>query len=237
MLPLYDNIPHRRQPWVNYAIIAACIVVYFFQLADPGLVEALAFRPAFLLALHGEYLPAGRIIWSAVATMFMHGGLLHLLFNMWFLWIFGDNVEDRMGAVRYLIFYCLCGSVATAAHAGITLAGVGLTGAKALQVPMVGASGAIAGVLAAYVRLFPRARVLTLVPFIFLMIVEIPAVVFIFVWFGLQLFSGLSTLGAATGVAFWAHVGGFLAGLALVGLFAPLPRPPRAPRVLDLRLD
>jgi membrane associated rhomboid family serine protease len=239
MLPLHDNIPHRRLPWVNYGIIAACVVVYLYQLANPhlDLVKHLAFRPSFLLPHEGIYLPAGRILASALATMFMHGGFLHLLFNMWFLWIFGDNVEDRMGPVRYLTFYLVCGFAATAAHAGISIAGVGLTGAKVLQIPMVGASGAIAGVLAAYVRLFPRARVLTLIPFIFFLVVEIPAVIFIFVWFGLQLFSGLSTLGAASGVAFWAHVGGFVAGLVLVGLFAPMPRRPRPPRVLDMRLD
>ena len=154
MLPLYDNIPHRRQPWVNYLIIAACVVVYLFQLADPGLVESLAFRPAFLQAHHGESLPAGRIVLSAVATMFMHGGLLHLLFNMWFLWIFGDNVEDVMGLPRFLLFYLL---------SGLAAAGAQIATDPSSTVPMVGASGAIGGVLGAYARMYPRAHVHTLI--------------------------------------------------------------------------
>ena len=223
---------------MNYGIIAGCVGVYLYQLANPQVVERLAFRPNFLLPHDGAYLPVEQILLSATATMFMHGGLLHLLSNMWFLWIFGDNVEDRMGPLRFLLFYLVCGFAATAAHAGIALLGVNLTGAEALGIPMVGASGAIAGVLAAYLRLFPGARVLTLIPFFFLMVVEIPAVAFIVFWFLLQLFWGLSTLGVGSGVAFWAHVGGFVAGLALVGLFVPLPRRRRRPpRVLDMRLE
>ncbi len=239
MLPLRDNIPHRRLPLVNYGLIAACVGGYLYQLADPEVVQRLAFRPSFLLPSEGAYLPLGQIFLSATATMFMHGGLLHLLSNLWFLWIFGDNVEDRMGALRFLVFYLICGYGATAAHAGLALLSVELTGPEALSIPMVGASGAIAGVLAAYLRLFPGARILTLIPFILLTVIEVPAVVFIFFWFGLQLFSGLSTLGVESGVAFWAHVGGFVVGYVLLGLFVPLRRrrPPPAPRVLDLRLD
>jgi membrane associated rhomboid family serine protease len=157
---------------------------------------------------------------------------------MWFLWIFGDNVEDRMGPLRYLVFYLTCGVVATAAHAGMTIMGAGAT-AKALAAPMVGASGAIAGVLAAYVRLYPRARVLSLVPFFFIFVVEIPAVVFIFFWFGLQVVYGLAILGqgVSSGVAFWAHIGGFIAGLLLTGIFAAMPPKPQPPRVLDMHME
>jgi membrane associated rhomboid family serine protease len=142
--------------------------------------------------------------------MFLHGGWLHLIFNMLSLHIFGDNVEDRLGRGRYLVFYLLCG---LSAAAGQTLSN------PHSAVPMVGASGAIAGVTGAYLVLFPRARVVTLVPvFFFVQIVEIPAVVFLLLWFGVQLVSGLATLGArdgAGGVAFWAHVSGFVTGAVL----------------------
>ncbi len=238
MLPLRDNISHRRVPWVNYGIIGACVGMYLYQVADPSLVERLAFRPSFVLPQDGVHLPVAQLLLAATATMFMHGGLAHLLGNMWFLWIFGDNVEDRMGPMRFLVFYVICGFAATAAHTGIALLSTGLTGPGELAIPMVGASGAIAGVLAAYLRMFPKARVLTLIPFVFLMVVEIPAVAFIVFWFILQLLYGLSSLGGGSGVAFWAHVGGFAAGYAMLRLFVPLPRRrPRPPRVLDMRWE
>ena len=237
MLPLRDNIPHSRIPWMTYAIVAGCVAVFLYQGTHPHVTAQLAFRPSLLRPPKGVYLPAEQIILSALATMFMHGGWLHLLGNMWCLWIFGDNVEDRMGSLRYLTFYLICGLAATAAHTGVTFLGMGMTGAKALSIPMVGASGAIAGVLAAYLRLFPRARVLSLVPLIiFFFVVEIPAVVFILFWFGLQLLAGLATVGAGSGVAFWAHVGGFVAGLMLTGMFAAVPPRPRQPRVIDMRM-
>ncbi|HEY3398254.1 MAG TPA: rhomboid family intramembrane serine protease [Armatimonadota bacterium] len=237
MLPLRDNIPSSRVPVVNYLIILVCVAVYVFQVLNPPWTDQHAFRPSLVHDYAAGTRPAVDLLASALASMFMHGGLLHLLANMWFLWIFGDNVEDRMGPGRYLVFYLICGFAATAAHVAITLAGANLGGAAAVHIPMVGASGAIAGVLAAYMRLFPQARVLTLIPFFFIMVVEIPALLFIGVWFVLQFVSGLSTLGGGAGVAFWAHVGGFLTGLLLVGFFATLRRKPRAPRVLDLRLD
>jgi membrane associated rhomboid family serine protease len=239
MFPLRDNIPHSRIPWVNYGLIAACVAVFLHQLQDPHLTKQLAFSPSLLLPHNGHYLPPARIFYCAFATMFMHASWLHLLGNMWILWIFGDNVEDRMGSLRYLTFYLICGLVATAAHSEMAFLGVGMSGAKALAMPMVGASGAIAGVLAAYLRLFPRARVLSLIPFFFIFIVEVPAVIFILLWFGLQLYSGLATVGAAavSGVAFWAHVGGFLAGLLLTGMFAAVPPKPRPPRVLEMRME
>jgi membrane associated rhomboid family serine protease len=242
MLPLRDNIPHRRLPWVNYALITACVLVFLQQLQDPHhklLIDQLAFRPSFLLAHNGAHAAPDRLLFRALATMFMHGSWLHLISNMWFLWIFGDNVEDRMGSLRYLAFYLVCGLAATAAHAGMTIFGASVTNAKALAVPMVGASGAIAGVLAAYLRLFPKARILSLVPFIFFFIVEIPAVVFILFWFGLQVMYGLAILGqgVASGVAFWAHIGGFLTGLMLTGVFAGVPPKPQPPRVLEMHME
>ena len=146
--------------------------------------------------------------------MFLHGGWLHLLGNMWFLWLFGDNVEDAMGHVRFAVFYLLCGLAAFAAQA---------LADPTSAIPMVGASGAIGGVLGAYARLYPRARVHVLgLFFIFVRRFVVPAVVVLGYWFLLQVLSGLPALGspAAGGVAFWAHVGGFLAGLVLVGLFS-----------------
>lgn len=148
------------------------------------------------------------------SAMFLHGGWFHVLSNMLYLWIFGDNVEDRMGHFKYLIFYLLTGYIATIAH---------VISFPATKMPLVGASGAIAGVLGAYLVLYPRARVLTLVFIvIFIQIVPIPAVVFLGIWFILQLLSGTASLTAqaAQGVAFWAHIGGFVSGIILVKLFA-----------------
>src|SRR6266568_3754029 len=149
------------------------------------------------------------------------GGLLHLIGNMWYLWIFGDNVEDRLGHFAYLIFYLLCGLGAGIVHTILNYQ---------IVVPSVGASGAIAGVLGAYVVSYPRARVLTLVPiFIFIQIIEIPAVILLGLWFILQFFSGAAALATtragAGGVAWWAHVGGFVIGIILVGLFPRKDRP------------
>jgi len=147
-------------------------------------------------------------------AMFLHGGWFHVLSNMLYLWIFGDNVEDRMGHFKYLVFYLLTGYIATIAH---------VLYAPLSKAPLIGASGAIAGVLGAYLILFPRARVLTLIfIFIFIQIVPVPAVIFLGIWFALQILSGTAALSAqaAQGVAFWAHVGGFVAGMLLVKLFA-----------------
>lgn len=147
-------------------------------------------------------------------AMFLHGGWFHVLSNMLYLWIFGDNVEDRMGHFKYLIFYLLTGYVATLAH---------VLYSPLSESPLIGASGAIAGVLGAYLILFPRAKVLTLIfIFIFIQIVPIPAVVFLGIWFVLQILSGTASLSdqAAQSVAFWAHIGGFVAGMLLVKLFA-----------------
>jgi membrane associated rhomboid family serine protease len=170
---------------------------------------------------------------TPLTSMFMHGGWMHIIGNMWFLWVFGDNLEDVMGRGRFIGFYLLCG---LAAAVGQMLIDPGS------RVPMVGASGAISGVLAGYVRLFPHARVLTLVPiFIFLQFVELPAFLFIFIWFGLQLLQGFASLGQVGtgqgGVAFFAHIGGFVAGLVLVKLFRRGKPPRSGPRrpVEDLR--
>jgi len=150
--------------------------------------------------------------------MFLHGGWLHLIGNMWFLWIYGDNVEDVLGHGKYLLFYILCGLAASLGQYVLNMDS---------RVPTVGASGAIAGVMGAYLLSYPRASVITFVPLTFVWFVQIPAVLYLIGWFVLQLFSGLQTLGADTmqlatgGVAWWAHVGGFVAGMILIKL---LPR-------------
>ncbi len=214
MIPLKDTVQARSFPFVNWMLISANVLVFFWVLSAgshaEALVTALGVVPARLLSRPslGE---AGTLI----SGMFLHGGWMHLFSNMLALYIFGDNVEDRMGSGRYLVFYVLCGLAAALAHiffnAGSTI-------------PAIGASGAISGVLGAYLLLYPTARVITLIPILFLpWIVEIPAVFYLGVWFASQLlnatFSTLSGVQALGGVAWWAHVGGFVAGIVLVRLF------------------
>jgi len=238
MIPLRDNIRSVHFPVVNIAIIATCGAIFVYQLTAPAAITQYAFRPVYL-ASPSEFREVGYqlALGSLILSIFMHGGLLHIGGNMLFLWVFGDNVEDRMGHIRYLIFYLLCGVLASLAHTFITLASTPITGGEALTVPMVGASGAIAGVLGAYYSLFKGAYVRALVPLFFIFTtVDLPAGLFIIIWFIMQLFSGVTSLGVGTGIAFWAHIGGFVAGLYLVRLFVPRRRRPR-PRVLDLRID
>ena len=200
MIPLRDTIPSSRVPIVNYAIIALNVLVFWHEVTLGSRAEA--------FVMHYGLVPRHFAFDALVTSMFVHGSWLHLLGNMLYLYIFGDNVEDRLGHGRFVLFYLLCGAAAGAAQA--------LT-APGSSVPMVGASGAIAGVAGAYVLFFPRARVLTLLPiFIFVQLIEVPAVFFIGVWFLWQIASGVATLGHdEAGVAFWAHVGGFVAGLVL----------------------
>ena len=230
MIPLRDTIPSRRAPVVTVALIAVNLLVFLHETALgpylPEFVHAYGLVPGRLVhwtELGGNPLDPARFL-PLFTSMFWHGGWLHLIGNMLYLWIFGDNVEDRLGHVRYLLLY-LAGGVAAA------LAQVAISPDSAI--PMVGASGAIAAVLGGYIVLYPRASVYT---WIFFSIVPIPAVVWLGLWFVLQLFSGVASLGAAAtgGVAFFAHVGGFVAGLALVKL---LDRgPPRFAPPPDLRL-
>jgi len=204
-----------------------CVVVFVFQVVQPpeaqrDIMMGYALVPARITAMFTEGFDGGAVA-SIVASMFMHGGLLHIAGNMWFLRIFGDNVEDNFGSLRYAAFYLLCGLGAAAAQVLID---------PYSTMPMVGASGAIAGVLAAYIVLYPRARVVTLLPLIvFFTIVELPAFVVIAVWFVLQFFSGVVSLGVQSGggVAYWAHIGGFVSGLLLTLLFRRRPAAPVAP--------
>jgi membrane associated rhomboid family serine protease len=216
MLPLADTVRSRSFPAVNWLIILANVIV--FVVFEVGLSQPALQRFVTTYGLVPAELAAGRpwAYLTVFTSMFLHGGWLHLLSNMWALYIFGDNVEDRMGSGRYLVFYLICGLAAALAQAFVDLNS---------RVPSVGASGAIAGVLAAYLVLYPTARVITLIP-IFLLpwFVEIPAVVYLLVWFGSQFFNGVLSLGMQTtatgGVAWWAHIGGFAAGLLLVMAFA-----------------
>ena len=219
MIPLRDSAPARGWPLVTWALIGINVWVFFYELLlGPGLEEfarTWGFIPARYFAL-GEIDPtdwAGRYV-PLFTSMFLHGGWMHLIGNMLFLWIFGDNVEDRMGRVRYLGFYLLTGLAAALTHAYLS---------PDSTVPTIGASGAISGVLGAYLMFFPHARVLTLVVFVFFIVdvIEVPAVLYLGLWFLMQLVSGTLTHAIAPdagGVAWWAHVGGFVAGIVLARL-------------------
>jgi membrane associated rhomboid family serine protease len=232
MFPLRDTIPSKRFPLINFILIGLNIWVFFIELSQGSAVQhfiqTFGFVPARLTHPAAFGSSFSFAILTIFTAMFLHGGWIHIIGNMWFLWIFGDNVEDAMGHGRYFIFYLLSGVAATFAQYAIN---------PLSTVPNVGASGAIAGVMAAYVLLYPRAKVITLlIVIIFIDIVEIPAVVFILFWFALQLFSGLAALPSAHmatgGVAYFAHIGGFAAGLILVWFFKEKRRSPYADEFL-----
>ena len=216
MLPLRDNVPTRTRPLVTYALLLANLLVWvLYQLPDlQGSVDELAYHPCEVddsCAVVGEDWPV-----TAITSMFMHGSWAHLLGNLLFLWIFGNNVEDALGKIRYLVFYFLGGLAATAAQTFVTL---GYASDLEGTIPNVGASGAISAVLGAYLVLLPRAKVLTL---IFFVLREIPAMFFLLVWFGFQLLDGGASLShpeEGGGVAFFAHIGGFVFGAVAVKLF------------------
>lgn len=216
MIPLKDTPKTRTFPYVNVSIIIINIIVFMRQLAmtNPDL-HSFVFSYGLIPQAVTGALSQGNI--SAVVSplityQFMHGGWLHIGSNMLYLWVFGDNIEDRVGHGKYLLFYLLVGSLAGFAQIAIE---------PGSMVPIIGASGAVAGVLGAYLISCPRARVLALIPlFVIFTLAEIPAVIFLGFWFILQIFSGIASIGAAgVSVAFWAHIGGFVAGLVLVSLF------------------
>lgn len=225
MIPIRDSVPVRQPAFVTWVLIGACVAGFLFQLSLPphaeetflrlyGLVPARYADPAWARAAGlppDDWLPF-------FSHMFLHGGWAHLLLNMWTLWLFGAAVEDRLGHGRYLAFYMACGLAAGVAHAWVNAEST---------VPALGASGAIAGVLGAYARLFPRAWIILLVPVLFLpLFFAVPAMTYVAVWFALQLLQGTAAalLPSESGVAWWAHIGGFLAGWILV----PLLHRPRA---------
>jgi rhomboid family protein len=215
MLPLYDTVRTRKFPFINIVLIAANVLAFLYESQfSPPALESFIFAWGLVPAhLTGDPSTAWTTIFTA---MFLHGGWFHLLSNMWFLHIFGDNVEARMGGGRYLIFYLLSGVAAVLLQTYVL---------PASQVPMIGASGAIAGVLGAYLISFPRSRIASLVPILFIFtIVEIPAVIFLVFWFITQLYSGLFAMQGASasgsGIAWWAHIGGFVFGVIMVSFFA-----------------
>ncbi len=221
MLPLADHNPRRTVPVINTILIIVNVLMFFWEFSQgPQLDQALsdvAFVPARLWNLHGALLPN---VLTIFVSMFLHGGWLHLGGNMLYLWVFGDNVEDRLGHGKYLFFYLACGILATLAHAVMN---------PASRIPSIGASGAIAGVLGAYVVLFPKQRVTTLLPiFVFIIVREIPAVFLLGFWIVMQLFFGAvsmnGNLQSAGGVAYFAHIGGFVAGMVLIALLGGLRR-------------
>ena len=225
MIPFRDNIPSRSFPIITVFIILVNVFAFLYELALGRYLERFVFHygvvPAAVFAWPQSDLPLAAVIVPFFTSMFLHGGWLHLIGNMWYLWIFGDNVEDRLGHFTFLLFYMLCGLGAGIVHTILNYYS---------DVPSIGASGAIAGVLGAYVVSYPGARVLTLVPiFIFIQFIEIPALIVLGFWFIMQFFYGAAALAAATantgGVAWWAHVGGFLLGMILVGLFPRKDRP------------
>ena len=207
MIPLRDVIPSRTTPFVTMTLIGLNAAAFLYQLSLGDAVASFVFAYGLV--------PAD-FSWLAVLTsMFLHGGLLHFGGNMLYLWIFVDNVEDRMGHGRFVLFYLLCGTAAALAQAMFD---------PDSAVPMVGASGAIAGVMGAYFVLYPHSRIVTLLPFIVIQVIEVPAIFFLGIWFLMQFASGITSVATATGgagggggVAFWAHVAGFVAGL--VGVF------------------
>ena len=232
-----DNRDRSTTPYVNYVLIGLNLFVFvFFQRCGDDVEFTYAFSTVPAEIMTGEdVVTEDRIVkdrqtgqrfripglqatpvpvqFTMVTSMFMHGGIMHLLGNMLYLWIFGDNIEDRLGRRRYIMFYLTCGILASLAHVGLSV-----FGQSNMLIPSLGASGAISGVLGAYLLLYPRKRV-TVILFHFL--TRVPAIVAIGVWFLFQLFGGVSSLGSeGGGVAFGAHIGGFLAGLVLVKVFA-----------------
>jgi membrane associated rhomboid family serine protease len=230
MFPISEDQPRRITPILSRGIIVLCVLVFLWQVMRPpdeqmAVIFAFGFIPARLFGIAEvpaelAMLPA----WATIFTsMFMHGGWLHLGGNMLFLWVFGDNIEDAMGHGRFLAFYLICGAAAAFGHAML---------APGSTIPMIGASGAISGVLGAYLLLYPRATVRVLVIIIlFITVIHVPALVVLGLWFAVQLLSAAATPPDQPGIAFWAHIIGFVAGMALVPLFkqpnVPLLQPPR----------
>jgi membrane associated rhomboid family serine protease len=224
MIPLRDENPVSSTPVVTWALLAACVLVFLWQmsLGAPGFNRAifsLGVIPAVLFG-HAQLPPEIALVPPAatvVTSMFLHGGWMHLAGNMLYLWIFGDNIEDRMGPARFVLFYLVCGTAAVFAQS---------LPAPESPVPMIGASGAVSGVLGAYLLLFPRTRVLVLVPIGFILkVIRLPAVWVLGLWFAIQLISSLLAPADGGGIAFRAHLGGFAAGLLLAPLFLLGRRP------------
>lgn len=226
LIPIRDENPTRRFPIVTVSLIAinVAVFVYMFLLPSEAELNDFIFRfalfPGTITGLSMAGNPVQPVYLTIITSMFLHGGFLHIIFNMLFLWIFGNNVEDVLGRLKFIGFYLLTGAAGAFAHIATD---------PGSTIPTLGASGAISGVLGAYLVLFPNARVLTAIPIIFIIeIIRVPAVILIGFWFILQLFYGLFEIGVGTsgGVAYFAHIGGFVAGVLLI-LILPKRKPRR----------
>ena len=218
MIPLHDDNPTHIVPYVTWTIIGLCVSAFLWQIslddtAATKVIYGLGVVPAVVLGdkvLPPEILALPGVL-TMITSMFLHGGWMHLIGNMLFLWVFGNNIEDAMGHIKFIIFYGLCGLAAAVGQ---------IASDPASTVPMIGASGAISGVLGAYLLLYPKARVLMLIWLgFFVTTFRIPAVIVLGGWIGLQFYSAAASDGGAGGVAWWAHIGGFAAGLALIPFF------------------
>jgi len=213
MIPLRDTIRSKNYPVVNIAIIVLNVLFFIIEISKGETLNRFIYTYGLVPARYSiptisSYFTLGQQLLSFVSFMFLHGGFFHLLGNMWSLYIFGDNVEDRLGPFRYLLFYLLCGFASGVSHLAINWHS---------QTPTIGASGAIAGVMGAYMMLYPKSRILTLIPiFFFFQVVEIPAVFFLGIWF---IFQFLSAAGGQGGIAWWAHIGGFIFGIIFLRVF------------------
>ena len=220
MFPIRDTIQTRNYSVINYALIAANIFVFLIQLNLGDGLNRFIFTYGLVPGRYSipqiaHFFTAGQQIFSFFSYMFIHGGFWHLIGNMWFLYIFGNSVEDRLGHLRYLLFYILCGIASGLFHLIINWHS---------KVPTIGASGAIAGVMGAYFLLYPRARILTLIPIIIIpYFIEIPAFLFIGIWFLFQFINATGSSAHSGGIAWWAHIGGFLFGVIFLKLFMHVP--------------
>lgn len=213
MIPLRDSTRSRRFPIVTVVLIVLNILIFLYQYLqnDTESVYFLlrfSFIPAILTEQLQEHSLLGLIYPPFLTAVFLHGSWFHVLFNMLYLWIFGDNIEDRLGHFRFIIFYLLCGVLANGAHYLIDVNS---------QIPLVGASGAIAGVLGAYIITYPKAKITSVIFLVFFYTIrQVPALVFLLFWFAINLYQGLTTSGAGGGTAYWAHIGGFVFGVFLM---------------------
>jgi membrane associated rhomboid family serine protease len=228
MIPLRDTIQSKSYPVVNTIIIATNVLIYLVEMTQGRGLSRFIFTYGLVPARYsvpeiGAYFTIGQQVLSLFSFMFIHGGFWHLLGNMWCLYIFGDNVEDRLGSVRYLVFYMLCGCASGFSHLLINWHS---------RVPTIGASGAIAGIMGAYFILYPRSRILTFIPIFFIpYFMEVPAYIFLGIWFLLQFLSAAGTPAQGGGIAWWAHIGGFVFGIVFLKLFLRIPETGVTPRV------
>ena len=220
MIPIRDTIPSKNYPVVNNCIIGINVVLYLVQMAQGPDLNRFVYIYGLVPARYSipqitSYFTTGQQFFSLLSFMFLHGGFWHLLGNMWSLYIFGDNVEDRLGPLRYIVFYLLCGITSGLSHLIFNLNS---------NIPTIGASGAIAGVMGAYLILHPKAKILTLIPIIFIpWFIEIPAFFFLGFWFVLQFINAAGSHGSIGGIAWWAHIGGFIFGIIFLKIFLLLP--------------